>query len=123
MKTVQGEGNLKCDWNEQMWIPVMTPAMSNIITLTVRRMQLCVCVFVCVCASVRVCACVQVWDKDATKDEQVGTSFLDYKDVCAGVYRSHPVWVNVYGPPSGCTGHQVEKMLKYPDLATNWRCV
>lgn len=96
----------------------------------------CVCVFVrvggcvwvggvgvCVCASVRVCACVQVWDKDATKDEQVGTSFLDYKDVCAGVYRSHPVWVNVYGPPSGCTGHQVEKMLKYPDLATNWRCV
>ena len=54
---VRGKKDLAADFNEQLWLPVMTPTMTSTIE-------------------------VIVMDRDrASSDDRVGTIFLDFRDV------------------------------------------
>jgi hypothetical protein len=97
-KNVRGDGNLSVVFKEQLWIPVMTPAMSNTIALS-------------------------VWDYDRIgSNDRVGCAFLRFDDVMKGKYAK-PSWVHLYGAPDGIwMGDAKNAMNKDPDIATNWRC-
>lgn len=54
---VRGKKDLAADFNEELWLPVMTPSMTGTIEII-------------------------VMDKDrASSDDRVGTIFLDFRDV------------------------------------------
>lgn len=72
---------------------------------------------------------IRVWDYDkGTKDELVGTTFIDFKELEREMkpetpkHYSNYFWANIYGAPmSGTSGNFADKMNVDPRLASYWR--
>lgn len=72
---------------------------------------------------------IRVWDHDTgTKDELVGTIFIDFKDLEREMKPEGPkryfnyFWANIYGAPmKGTSGNFADKMNVDPRLASYWR--
>jgi hypothetical protein len=96
--TSHGKANLTCVWNEELWLPVLTPTMSNKIE-------------------------VAVWDYDKLRpNDRVGTILLNFEDVCNGKMKAAK-WYSVYGAPDGVKlGANKNMMNRLPSKATNYRC-
>eukprot|EP00941_MAST-03F_sp_MAST-3F-sp1_P004856 g4856.t1 len=82
-------------WNEELWIPVLMPSMSNRIT-------------------------VSVVDQDLmSKDEIVATMHLNFTRIKLHSFVGR--WFNLYGAPAGVKGDAAKHMNKYPDEASTFR--
>ena len=96
--TVGGRANLVAVWEEEVWVPVTLPSMSDVVTLS-------------------------VWDEDALSDELVGTvsEFRFSRARAAGAAGTGPRWANLYGAPAGATeGTAAATMRRYPKKASAW---
>ncbi len=96
-KTIKGEsGKLKANFDTELWMPVLTPTMTNKIELT-------------------------LWDYDRlAKNDRVGTIFLKFNTI--EKHGRPPVWMPVYGAPNGVDfGNVKNYMNRYPGSASNFR--
>jgi hypothetical protein len=97
--TVGGRANLVAAWEEEVWVPVTLPTMSDVVTLS-------------------------VWDEDALCDELVGTvsEFRFSRARAAGAAGTGPRWANLYGAPAGAAegGTAAAVMRRYPKKASAW---
>ena len=96
-KTIKGpSGTLKASFDTELWMPVLTPTMTNKIELS-------------------------LWDYDRlAKNDRVGTIFLKYNAI--EKYGRPPVWMPVYGAPNGVDfGNVKNYMNRYPGSASNFR--
>lgn len=83
-------------WNEELWIPVVVPTMSNKVEVALFD-----------------------WDRIGM-DDRVGTVYLNYKEIAAAPQA--PRWYNIYGAPNGIEiGDNKNLMNKTPGLASNYR--
>eukprot|EP00937_MAST-01D_sp_MAST-1D-sp2_P005539 g5539.t1 len=93
--TEAGDANIVCVWEEELWIPVMVPTMSDVITLS-------------------------VWDEDTFSDELVGSvTRFSFSEAAAGAVA--PVWAHIYGPHDDAAEcDEAQTMRRYPAKATAW---
>ena len=98
------EANYSVEWYQDILIPAIIPTVSGKLK-------------------------IRVWDYDVgTKDELVGTTILDFKDLERETKPGNPkrysdyFWANLYGAPlKGTSGNFAEKMNVDPRLASYWR--
>ncbi len=90
-------------FNQELWLPLMTPTTANRITLS-------------------------MWDKDfGPMDDLIASHYCKYGDVCDGMLAK-PRWVNFYGAQLDCEGslpnismNPVKYMNTFPNHATCYR--
>ena len=96
-KTVKGvSGQLAANFDTELWMPVLTPTMTNRIELT-------------------------LWDYDRlASNDRVGTIYLKFNQI--EKHGRSPMWMPVYGAPDGVDfGNVKNHMNRYPESASNFR--
>jgi hypothetical protein len=90
------EATMSAYWCEEIMIPVLTPCVTNTVTLT-------------------------FWDHDSlTKDDLVGGITLNFELIQSGRLKSY-FWTNIYGAPPLSEGEQADFMNRVPSCASHWR--
>ena len=89
-------GSLRVEWNQEFWLPVMVPTMTDRISIS-------------------------LWDYDRFKpDDRVGTVALSRKKLAKRAMQ--PTWLPIYGAPETVDfGKSRAFMNKYPDAASTYR--
>lgn len=62
---------------------------------------------------------VEVWDDDLTRDEKVGTFYVNFKQIMNK--DTGPRWANLYGPQLTAEGEEADLMTKYGAKGSTYR--
>ena len=92
----QKKGETGVLWDQEMWIPVQLPIVTDRIVM-------------------------KIYDYDTTSDEIVASMVFHLKDYIEKGHSGKFFWSNLYGAPLDVSGDTTNLMNANPEVASNWK--